>query len=172
MTLLQFDTQDFHIIGDGGLTLTIPNGKSVTLDLSKITQLDSDFFSKGSFNGSAPSVASGYSISSDGMVYATYENGDMREIAQLLLASVQSPDNLKLLSGNVYAVSTTSGSIVLGQAGEPGFGSVVSGALETSNVDLASELTEMIEAQRSYTANSKVFQTGADLMDVLINLKR
>ena len=71
-----------------------------------------------------------------------------------------------------YAVSITSGAIVLGEAGTPGFGSVVSGALETSNVDLASELTEMIEPQRSYTANSKVFQTGADLMDVLINLKR
>lgn len=117
-------------------------------------------------------MASGYSVSSDGMVYATYENGDMRAIAQIVLANVQSPDNLTLLSGNVYAASATSGAIVLGEAGTPGFGSVVSGALETSNVDLASELTEMIEAQRSYTANSKVFQTGADLMDVLINLKR
>ena len=70
------------------------------------------------------------------------------------------------------AVSITSGSIVLGQTGEPGFGSVLSGALETSNVDLASELTDMIEAQRSYTTNSKVFHIGADLMDVLINVKR
>lgn len=154
------------------MTFDIPNGKSVTLDLSKTTQLDSAFFSKGALNGSAPSFASGYSVSKDGMVYATYENGDMRAIAQLLLASVQSPDNLTLLSGNVYAASATSGSIVLGQPEQPGFGSVVSGALETSNVDLASELTEMIEAQRSYTANSKVFQTGADLLDVLINLKR
>ena len=47
-----------------------------------------------------------------------------------------------------------------------------SGALEQSTVDLASELTTMIEAQREYTANSKVFQTGADLMEVLVNLKR
>ncbi|MGE8581423.1 MAG: flagellar basal body rod C-terminal domain-containing protein [Agrobacterium tumefaciens] len=46
------------------------------------------------------------------------------------------------------------------------------GALEGSNVDIASELTDMIESQRIYTANSKVFQTGSDLMDVLINLKR
>lgn len=158
--------------GSGILEFTIPNGREVKLDLSKTTQLNSAFLSKGTFNGSSPSVASGYSIASDGMVYATYENGDMRAIAQLVIANVQSPDNLTLLSGNVYAASTTSGAIVLGQAGDPGFGSVVSGALETSNVDLASELTEMIEAQRSYTANSKVFQTGADLLDVLINLKR
>jgi flagellar hook protein FlgE len=49
---------------------------------------------------------------------------------------------------------------------------MVSGALEQSTVDLASELTNMIESERNYTANSKVFQTGADLMDVLVNLKR
>ena len=51
-------------------------------------------------------------------------------------------------------------------------GSVVSGALESSTVDIAEELTRMIESQRTYTANSKVFQTGSDLMDVLVNLKR
>jgi flagellar hook protein FlgE len=48
----------------------------------------------------------------------------------------------------------------------------VSGALESSNVDIAEELTDMIASQRSYTANSKVFQTGSDLMEVLVNLKR
>ncbi len=51
-------------------------------------------------------------------------------------------------------------------------GGIVSGALENSNVDVATELTTMIESQRSYTANSKVFQTGSELMDVLVNLKR
>jgi len=60
----------------------------------------------------------------------------------------------------------------MGFAGEGGRGSVISGALENSNVDIAEELTNMIESQRSYTANSKVFQTGADLMDILVNLKR
>ena len=49
---------------------------------------------------------------------------------------------------------------------------MISGALEKSTVDIATELTNMIEAQHSYTANSKVFQTGADLMEVLINLRR
>ncbi|MCY1308534.1 Flagellar hook protein FlgE [compost metagenome] len=51
-------------------------------------------------------------------------------------------------------------------------GKISSGALEESNADIAQELTDMIEAQRSYTANSKVFQTGSELMDVLVNLKR
>ena len=48
----------------------------------------------------------------------------------------------------------------------------LSGALEDSNVDIAEELTSMIESQRNYTANSKVFQTGSELMEVLVNLKR
>ena len=52
------------------------------------------------------------------------------------------------------------------------FGSVISGAVEESTVDLATELTIMIDSQRSYSANSKVFQTGSELMDVLISLKR
>ncbi|MET0569598.1 MAG: flagellar basal body rod C-terminal domain-containing protein, partial [Hyphomicrobiaceae bacterium] len=55
---------------------------------------------------------------------------------------------------------------------QSGFGTVVSGALEKSTVDIATELTTMIESQHSYTANSKVFQTGTELMEVLINLRR
>jgi flagellar hook protein FlgE len=65
-----------------------------------------------------------------------------------------------------------SGDIQVGFAGEGGMGTMVSSALEQSTVDLASELTAMIESERNYTANSKVFQTGAELMDVLVNLKR
>jgi flagellar hook protein FlgE len=53
-----------------------------------------------------------------------------------------------------------------------GLGTIASGALESSNVDLADELTSMIESQRGFTANSKSFQTGADLLDVVVNLKR
>ena len=64
------------------------------------------------------------------------------------------------------------GDINIGFAGTSGFGTLVASALEQSTVDLASELTSMIESERSYTANSKVFQTGAELMDVLVNLKR
>jgi flagellar hook protein FlgE len=76
------------------------------------------------------------------------------------------------MPGNVFTESPESGAVQIGFANEAGRGSVMSGALENSNVDIAEELTSMIESQRSYTANSKVFQTGADLMDILVNLKR
>ena len=93
-------------------------------------------------------------------------------IYQLAIGKVPSPDNLRALAGNNYSVTLDSGDVLVGLAESQGYGSITSGALEESNVDMATELTIMIEAQRSYTANSKVFQTGSDLMDVLINLKR
>jgi flagellar hook protein FlgE len=76
------------------------------------------------------------------------------------------------LAGTVFVPTADSGEIQIGFPGESGFGTMVSGALEQSTVDLASELTTMIEAERNYTANSKVFQTGSELMEVLVNLKR
>ena len=64
------------------------------------------------------------------------------------------------------------GDLQIGFPTEGGRGTLVSGALEQSNVDMATELTDMIVAQRDYTANSKVVQTSSDLLDVLMNLKR
>jgi flagellar hook protein FlgE len=79
---------------------------------------------------------------------------------------------MSVISGNVFSPSAESGNIQLGFPENGGMGKVSAGALEESNADIAQELTDMIEAQRSYTANSKVFQTGSELMDVLVNLKR
>ncbi|MBB4104599.1 flagellar hook protein FlgE [Allorhizobium borbori] len=155
--------------GSTDLSITV-NG--IKVDMTTTTQLNADSFSKVAADGSAPSSLEKITIDNEGIVYAVYESGTQMAIAQIPLATVISPDNLRMGTGNVYSVTSSSGAAVFGFAGEPGFGDIVSGALESSNVDLANELTEMIEAQRSYTANSKVFQTGADVMDVLINLKR
>jgi flagellar hook protein FlgE len=123
-------------------------------------------------NGSKPSSVTDIEISEDGTVYASYENGTLEPLYRVALADVTSPDKLRPLAGNVYSQGIDSGVITTGFAGSGAFGKVVSGALESSNVDIAEELTDMIAAQRSYTANSKVFQTGSDLMEVLVNLKR
>jgi flagellar hook-basal body protein len=96
----------------------------------------------------------------------------MEALYQLAIASVASPDRLNVQSGNLFTPSADSGNVTIGSAGSGGLGRIKTGALESSNVDIAQELTDMIEAQRSYTANSKVFQTGSELMDVLVNLKR
>jgi flagellar hook protein FlgE len=136
------------------------------------TQLAADFAAKGDIDGIGPSGVAGYEISDDGVVYLKYENGDLAPKYRIAMANVQSPDNLKPLPGNVYSQSNDSGVVVMGYAGNGGYGTIISGALEDSNVDIAEELTSMIESQRNYTANSKVFQTGSELMEVLVNLKR
>ncbi|WP_431324380.1 flagellar hook protein FlgE [Rhizobium sp. YTU87027] len=146
--------------------------KTITMDYSGFTQLSSDFAATGTADGQAASTVSSVSIGTDGVVTVAYSNGTTKPLYQIPLATVASPDNLTLLSGNVYSANGASGVTVTGFPQSNGLGSIQSGALESSNVDLAGELTEMIESQRSYTANSKVFQTGSDIMDVLVNLKR
>jgi flagellar hook protein FlgE len=130
------------------------------------------FAGKGTPNGQAASPVDSVTIGKDGTVSAMYADGTSKALYRIPLATVASPDNLTLMSGNVYSANGTSGVTVTGFPQTNGFGTIQSGAIESSNVDLAGELTEMIESQRSYTANSKVFQTGSDIMDVLVNLKR
>ncbi|GAA4185139.1 flagellar hook protein FlgE [Shinella granuli] len=146
---------------------------ALTLNIGGSTQLSSAFdVSNGKIDGNGASKVTGYEISDDGIVYLKYENGDLVPKFRVAMANVQSPDKLKALPGNIYSQSSESGVVVMGYAGTNGYGSIISGALEDSNVDIAEELTSMIESQRNYTANSKVFQTGSELMEVLVNLKR
>lgn len=155
------------------LNFTVPGGEPLTLDISGMEQLAADYrVLDAAVNGNAPSAVERIEIDQDGTMYSLYENGARVATFKIPLADVPSPDNLTPRPGNIYAPSTDSGAVQLGFSTSGGLGTLVSGALESSTVDLASELTLMIESQRSYTANSKVFQTGSELLDVLVNLKR
>ena len=155
------------------LSIPIPNGATVTLDMSQSSQLAANYtLLDAAVNGNAPSEVERVEIASDGTLYAVFQNGARLATYRIPLANVASPDNLQPLAGNVFATSVNSGDVQVGIAGEGGLGTMVSSALEQSTVDLASELTAMIESERNYTANSKVFQTGSELMDVVVNLKR
>ncbi|MBU1314030.1 MAG: flagellar hook-basal body complex protein [Alphaproteobacteria bacterium] len=146
---------------------------SLTISIDGSTQLSSEFkVGNGKIDGNAASNVVGHEISEDGIVYLKYSNGDLVPKYRIAVADVQSPDQLNPLAGNVYTQSNDSGIIVMGYAGNGSYGTIISNALEDSNVDIAEELTSMIESQRNYTANSKVFQTGSELMEVLVNLKR
>jgi flagellar hook protein FlgE len=158
---------------DKSISIPVPNGQALEIDFSATKQLAGDYTPiEVKIDGNTPSPIENVSIADDGTVTAIYKNGAKRAIYQIALADVPSPDNLLVMTGNVFSPSAESGDVQLGFAGSGSFGTLTSGALEESNADIAQELTEMIESQRSYTANSKVFQTGADLMDVLVNLKR
>ena len=172
-----FDTSG-QLTTTGSITPTAPlaiaNGTSQTIDMdmSGFTQLASSFTATGKVDGQAPNPVKSVTIGKDGTVSALYGDGSSKNLYRIPLATVASPDLLTLQSGNVYSANGQSGVTVTGFPQTGQFGYVQSGALEESNVDLASELTNMIEAQKSYTANSKVFQAGSELMDVLVNLQR
>lgn len=174
-------TFDVTAVGKGALAAASPTSLSVAIpggsaafniDLSAMTQVASAFDFKATVDGNAPSAVEKVNIDDKGVVTAVLKNGTELPSFQIALATVPSPDHLTPEVGNVYSPNLDSGNVQVGLAGQGGLGTIKSGALEDSNVDLADELTSMIEAQRGFTANSKSFQTGADLLDVVVNLKR
>ncbi|WP_011579626.1 MULTISPECIES: flagellar hook protein FlgE [Chelativorans] len=172
---LTFDPTTGKLTGTSvtGVTIPVPGGDDLELDLSQLSQLDSGFqVYDAEVDGTPPTSIDSIEISAEGIVYAQYADGSFKPLYRIPLANVTSPDQLEVLSGNAFAETAASGAVRIGFAGSDGLGDIASGALESSNVDIAEELTSMIESQRSYTANSKVFQTGSDLMELLVNLKR
>jgi flagellar hook protein FlgE len=169
---LNFSPTKGTLTSGSPFNIPIPNGQTLALNVSGTTQLASSFsVNTNTTNGNAPSSLKGVTISADGTLDFQYSNGASNAAYDIPLANVASPDALTSLNGNVYQANQNSGSIVYGTAGTGGLGTVVSSSLENSTVDLATELTQMIEAQSAYQANSKVFQTGADLLQILNGLK-
>jgi flagellar hook protein FlgE len=172
---LRFDPLNGQLLSGSTneIIVPVPGGQPVALDLSKSSQLAAGFsVQNADINGNKASAADIVEISDDGTVFVAFEDGTRVPKYRIPLATVPSPDNLQALSGNAFGVTSRSGDFRIGFSGESGFGLIASGVLEQSTADIASEFTDMIDAQRGYTANSKVFQTGAELMDVLVNLKR
>ncbi|VTZ50048.1 Flagellar hook protein FlgE [Methylocella tundrae] len=168
---LNFSAADGSLTTPTSVSVAIPNGQTLNLSLAGTTQLASSFaVTAATTNGSAPSAVKSVSIDTDGVVSEVFANGTTKAISKIPLASVASVNNLTSLAGDVYQANTQSGSILVGDAGLGGLGSIQSSQLESSTVDLATQLTDMIVAQRSYEANSKVFQAGSDLLSQLNNM--
>jgi flagellar hook protein FlgE len=168
---LNFSSADGTLIGTGSLNVNVSGGNTMTIDLSSITQVASPFaVSTATTDGNAPSTFESLSVKTDGTLSGVYANGKEASIYTIPLASVPSIDNLEVAPGNVFRAGAKSGAILVGTAKLAGLGSIQSSKLESSTVDLASQLTDMIVAQRSYEANTKVFQTGSELLGLLTTM--
>jgi len=121
-------------------------------------------------NGFATGQLSTVSIDPTGVVSAVYTNGRSTQLGQLALANFPDPQGLKQLGDTNWAETFSSGTHISGTAGSAGFGSVQSGALEASNVDLTTELVNMITAQRAFQANAQVITTANQLSQTVINI--
>ncbi len=127
----------------------------------------------GEGSGRAPGEMSGITVSKDGMIYASYDNGQRRLLGQISTASFANPSGLAKEGDNLYSATTNSGDFDgIGKDITEGGGRMESGVLEMSNVDLAAEFTEMITTQRGFQANSRIITVSDTLLEELTNLKR
>jgi len=120
-----------------------------------------------------PPEAQSFSIQPDGTVSYIDENNNQQELdTKIAIASFSNPSGLQKNGSNLYLDSENAGYNDLYAPGEGGTATIVSGALEMSNVDLAEEFTEMITAQRAFQANTRIITTSDQILEELVNLKR
>ncbi len=175
--IVDFDI-DGSLISPLTTTLTwdaayVASAAPITVDLNEITQFsgsttatvsDQDGYTAGRFVG--------YNIDINGVVSLSFSNGQQQPAYQLALGNVYNPNGLLQLGENLYGLSAASGDLLLGRAGFEFETSVVAGLLEISNVDLATEFTDMIVTQRGYQASARVVTTSDELLQEIVQLKR
>jgi len=149
------------------------NARQFTLNLDRLSQFGgSTTVTVDSQDGYTSGQLVGFTVDPDGMMKLNFSNGQQEEIFQLAISSVNNPNGLEQLGENFYGVTGASGEAIVGRAGREVQTSVVAGALEQSNVDLAVEFTDMIVAQRGYQASARVITTSDELLQETLQLKR
>jgi len=175
---LQFDANGTLTAPAAPPTLTVATPSAVTpvisttLDIAKVTQFGAAFaVSNLTQDGFAPGELTGLSIGESGVITTRFSNGQTQAAGQILLADFRNVQGLKPLGNNAWAATFDSGLPVQGKAGDGKFGALRAGALEESNVDLTSELVNMITAQRAYQANAQTIKTQDQILSTLVNLR-
>lgn len=122
--------------------------------------------------GNAAGSLDGYTIQPDGMIYGVYSNGDKKLLGQIAVATFPNPSGLESVGNSMYAATLNSGEFDGIGVDISEVGKFSTGALEMSDVDLATEFTNMITTQRAFQANSRVITTTDTMLEELVNLKR
>lgn len=158
------------------------NASSINLSLKTSTMYDNNQTStvagtagdyNGNYAGRKVGTMSGVSVQTDGKIYASYDNGTTRLLGQIAVASFANPSGLEKVGENLYSATQNSGLFDgIGQDVTSDAGSMSTGVLEMSNVDLSAEFTEMITTQRGFQANSRIITVSDSMLEELTNLKR
>jgi flagellar hook protein FlgE len=122
-------------------------------------------------DGTAAAELSMVSLGDGGTIVAQFSNGTQQVVGQIALASIPNPDSLISVGQNDYTLGAESGDPTIGAAGTGGRGQVKAGALESSNVDIATEFTHLMTYQRSYEANSRTITTIDQMLQDLMQMK-
>ena len=176
---MEFDSSG-KLISEPNMTININglNGSannSFTLSLANSTQQNMGK-EVGSIktpivDGYAPGDLVGYTINDDGTIHGVYSNQQTMLLGQIVMADFANANGLESAGNNNWRSTLNSGAEVLGSANTGTFGSLTSGAVESSNVDMSQELVNMIVAQRNYQSNSQTIKTQDQILNTLVNLR-
>lgn len=153
---------------DWSYTSWVNNGGSSTIGATSGTE------ESGAGAGRKEGSMSGIAIQNNGEIYATYDNGMNKLLGQIAVAKFANPSGLEKVGDNLYSATLNSGEFdgIGEDITADGDGSIATGCLEMSNVDLSAEFTEMITTQRGFQANSRIITVSDTLLEELVNLKR
>lgn len=164
---------------DGALNWSWTAGDTIKMDFGKydspvgLTQKGTEYATTNlQQDGLAYGQYQTLSVDKYGDVYAHFSNGMSKAVWRIPVTVFSDPNSLELHDGGAYSDTAASGDPIILEAGVGRAGTVAPEALENSNVDLAEEFTHMIQAQRAYSANSRVITTSDEMLDEIIRLKR
>ena len=149
-------------------------GFSISLDIDysastqfaqpfSVLSVEQDGFTSGRLDG--------LEIDSSGTIRANYTNGQNTPLGKIVVANFNNQNGLKQIGNATYVETAVSGTPQVGEAGSEGFGNILSGSLERSNVDITEELVNLITAQRNYQASAKAIETTTSLTQTIINIR-
>jgi flagellar hook protein FlgE len=148
------------------------NPLAFDIDFASTTQFGSSFSVNAlSQDGYAPGQLTGFSIDEDGVVRGSYSNGKFLSMGQIALANFANPQGLQAAGDNAWKETSASGAALVAAPNTGGLGVLQAGAVEDSNVELTSELVNMITAQRVYQANAQTIKTQDQILQTVVNLK-
>ena len=171
----KLDNNGFLVTATGnrvqGYTGTAPFSSSSTIGDLQINAATA-ITSLGDTTTPAPTLVA-YNIDAAGQINATLSDGTSGVIGQVVLQNFSNPQALLKQGSNLFIFNANAGALSAAAAPDTnGLGTILSGALESSNVDLAGEMAAMITAQRAFEANAKIVTTSDEVLQDLINLKR
>lgn len=156
-----------------GANITGRDTQTISFDFSGLTSVATETSTHSSSDGKAVGKMTGVGVQTDGRIIAAYSNGDNVCIGQIAVATFDNPAGLEAVGNTMYQTTMNSGTFDgIGEDVSAGGGSITTGVLEMSNVDLSTEFTEMITTQRGFQANSRIITVSDTMIEELTNLKR
>jgi flagellar hook protein FlgE len=172
---LAYGSSGVYSASTGTLAFTFPDGATATtpgIDMTQMTQFSGTSQPAGQTDGFTSGTLVTFAVGNAGELSGVYSNGQTQVLGQIALANFLNSAGLLRAGQNNFVATSASGVASVGTAGTGGRGTVMTGALEMSNVDLAAQFTGMITAERGFQANGRVITTSDEMLQELVNLKR